>query len=258
MGKPVSRTSSRSSWLALRPGVDDAAAGVEHRLPGLAHQLDGLGDGLGIALDARLVGLVPDVLGAGVGAGGELHVLGNVDHDGAGAAGAGDVERLVQDAREIVDVLHQPVVLGAGARDADRVALLEGVVADQVRGHLAGDAHDGNGIHQRVGEAGDGVGGAGPGGDQHHADLAGRARVAFRGVHRAALLAHQHVLDLLLLEQLVVDRQHGAAGIAEDVLDTLVGQRPDHHLGARHLQMPLQYSMARAGAAPLAGSGSTP
>ena len=202
----------------------------------MAHQLDGVRDGLGVALDARLIGLVADVLGAGVGAGGELHVLGNVDHDRAGAAGAGDVERLVQDAREIVDVLHQPVVLGAGPRDADRVALLEGVVADQVRRHLAGDAHDGDRIHQRVGEAGDGIGRAGPGGDQHDADLAGRARVALGRMHRAALLAHQHVLDLLLLEQLVVDRQHGAAGIAEQVLDPLVGQRPDDHLGARHLQ----------------------
>ena len=236
MGKPVSRTSSRSSWLALRPRVDDAAAGVEHRLLGVAHELDRARDGVGVALDARLIGLVADVLGAGVGAGGELHVLGDVDHDGARAAGAGDVERLVQHARQIVDVLHQPVVLGAGARDADRVAFLEGVVADQVRRHLAGDADDGNGIHQRVGEAGDGVGGAGPGRDQHDADLAGRARVALGGMHGAALLAHEHVLDLLLLEQLVVDRQHGAAGIAEEVLDTLVGQRPDDHLGARHLQ----------------------
>ena len=127
----------------------------------LAHQLDGVGDGLGIALDARLIGLVLDVLGASVGAGGELHVLGDVDDDGAGPAGAGDVEGFVQDAGEIVDVLHQPVVLGAGPRDADRVALLEGVVADQVRGYLAGDADDGNGIHQRVGQPGYGVRGAG-------------------------------------------------------------------------------------------------
>ena len=51
----------------------------------------------------------------------------------------GDVERLVQHARQIVDVLHQIIVLGAGPGDADRVALLEGVVADQMRRHLPGD-----------------------------------------------------------------------------------------------------------------------
>ena len=53
-------------------------------------------------------------------------------------------------------------------------------------------------------------------------------------MQRAALLAHEDVADLLLLEQLVVDRQHGAAGIAEDVLDTLIGERLDDDLGAGH------------------------
>jgi len=36
------------------------------------------------------------------------------------------------------------------------------------------------------------------------------------------------------LEQGVVDRQHGAAGIAEDVLDPLIGQRLDHHFRPGH------------------------
>jgi hypothetical protein len=105
---------------------------------------------------------VLDVLRAGVGAGRELHVLGDVDDHRARPAGAGDVERLVQHARQILDVLHQPVVLGARAGDADRVALLERVVADQVGRNLAGDANDGNGIHQRIGEPGDGIGCTGP------------------------------------------------------------------------------------------------
>jgi hypothetical protein len=66
-----------------------------------------------------------------IGAGGELHVLRNIDHDRTRPAGRGDAERLVQNARQIVDVLHQPVVLGAGPRDADRIAFLERVIADQ-------------------------------------------------------------------------------------------------------------------------------
>jgi hypothetical protein len=36
-------------------------------------------------------------------------------------------EGLMQNARQIVDVLDQPVVLGAGPGDADGVAFLEGV-----------------------------------------------------------------------------------------------------------------------------------
>ena len=110
---------------------------------------------------------------------------------------------------------HEIIVLGAMAGDADRVGFLEGVRADQMGRHLAGDADQRNGIHQGVGEAGDGVGRAGAGGDEQAADLAGRAGVAFRRMGRALLVAHQYVLDLGLMEKRVIDRQDRAAGIAE-------------------------------------------
>ena len=48
-------------------------------------------------------------------------------------------------------------------------------------------------------------------------------------------MADEDVLHLLLLENLVVDRQHGAARIAEHGVDPLVLQRLQHHFGARHL-----------------------
>ncbi len=75
----------------------------------------------------------------------------------------------------------------------------------------------GIGIHQRVGERRHHVGGAGTGGDQHHARLAGGARIAFSRVARALLVAHEDVLDIVLLEDLVVDRKNRAARIAEEV-----------------------------------------
>ena len=217
-----------------RSGIDDAAAGIEQRPLGGSHQLDRLRHGALVALDARVVALVLRVGEAGVLALGELDVLGDVDHDRAGAAGARDIERLVQDARQSVHVLDEIIVLGAGPGDADRVAFLEGVVADQMGRHLAGDADHRNGIHQRVGEPGDGIGGAGTGGDQHHADLAGRARIAFGGMDRALLVANENVLDAILLEQFVIDRQDGAARIAENMLNALIGESLKHHLGAGH------------------------
>ena len=164
----------------------------------------------------------------------ELDVLGDVHDHRAGTAGGGDLERLVQHAAQLVDVLHQPIVLGAGPGDADRVAFLEGVGADQVGGHLAGQDHQRNGIHQRIGEAGDGIGGAGAGGDQHHAGLAGGAGIAFGGMDGALFVAHQHMGDAFDLEERVIDRQHRAAGIAEDMGDALILEGADHHLRARH------------------------
>ncbi len=70
---------------------------------------------------------------------GELDVLGNIDDDRAGTAARGDVKRLVQHARQIGDRFDEIIVLGAGPRDADRVAFLERVIADQMGRHLAGD-----------------------------------------------------------------------------------------------------------------------
>ena len=170
-----------------------------------------------------------------IGAGRELHVLGHVDQHRAGTAGGRDIERLVQHLGEIVDVAHQPVVLGAGPGDADGVAFLERVVADQMRRHLPGDADQRNRIHQRIGQRRHHVGGAGTGGHQHHARLAGRARIAFGGVAGALLVPHQDVLDLALLENLVIDRKHRAAGIAEEMLDAMIDQRADDHRGSGHL-----------------------
>jgi hypothetical protein len=163
-----------------------------------------------------------------------LDVLRDVDDHRAGAPRRGDLERLVQDVRQVVDVLNQVVVLGARAGDADRVALLEGVGADEVRRHLAGHDHQGDGIHQGVDDAGDGVGGAGAGSDQHHARPAGGAGVALGGMGGALLVAHEDVVQLRLVEDGVIDRQHGAAGIAEEVRHPLVDEGPHDDLGAGH------------------------
>jgi hypothetical protein len=170
-----------------------------------------------------------------IGADRELYVFRHVDDDRSRPAAGCDIEGLVQHLGEIVNIAHQPVVLGAGARDTHRVAFLERVVTDQMGRHLAGDADERNRVHQRIGERRYHVGGAGAGGHQHDAGLAGGARIAFCGVARALLVSHQDVLDLALLENLVIDRKHGAAGIAENVLHTMIDQRPHDHGGSRHL-----------------------
>ena len=49
-------------------------------------------------------------------------------------------------------------------------------------------------------------------------------------------MPHQDVPHLILLEHGVVDRQHGAARIAENIGDALVGQGLDHHFCANLLR----------------------
>ena len=175
-----------------------------------------------------------DVLRPDVPALGELHILGNIDDNRARPAMSGHIEGLVQDSGEVIHVLHEVIVLGAGPGDADSVAFLEGVVADQVRGYLAREADHGDRIEERVRQPGHRVGGAGAGGDEHDAAFAGRTSIALGGVGRALLVADQNMLHLVLLENLVVDRQHRPSGVAEHMLHPLVGQRLQNNLSTRH------------------------
>ena len=155
------------------------------------------------------------------------------------------MKRLVQRARQVGDVFDQIIVFGAGPGDADGVAFLERVVADEMRRHLSGDDDERDRIAQRIGQAGDRVGGARSGGDQHGADLAGRARITLGRMHGALLVPDQDVVHFVLLKQGVVDRQHRATGIAKKVLDALIGKCLDHHFRAGHVRHGLLRSFNR-------------
>ncbi len=160
------------------------------------------------------------------------HVLGNVDQHGTGTAGTRDVESLFDGFGEIAHVLHEEVVLHARTRNADGVALLKRVEADGHGRNLAADDDERNGIHIGRGDAGDGIGDARAGSHEAHAHFAGRTRIRVGGVHGGLLVAHENVLNLVLLVELVVDAEYRAAGITPDEFDVFIGQRAHEHGGA--------------------------
>ena len=231
--------------LLLRAGEDDAAAAVDQRAVRLGDELRGaLQPRLGLdlvalerlALGAQLRGRVlhgqardERLAGErGIFGLGDLHVLGDVDEHGAGAAGARDVERLADGIGEPLHARDHVVVLGDGHRDAGNVGLLEGVGAHERLGHVAGDEHDRRGVHICGGDGGDEVRRAGAAGGDAHACAAGRAGVAVGGMTRVLFMRGQNVADAVLpLVQLVVDRQHSASGKAEDDARTLLNEAFD-------------------------------
>jgi hypothetical protein len=145
------------------------------------------------------------------------------------------MKRFLDRGGEIGDVLDEKIVLDAGTRDTHGVNLLKGVETDRVRGDLARDDHHRDRVHVGGGDARDCVRHAGAGSDEANPDLVGSARVAVGGVRGALLVAHEHVLDLVLLEELVVDEKHRAAGVTEDVLDAffLQAAHDDFRAGQR-------------------------
>ncbi len=75
------------------------------------------------------------------------------------------------------------------------------------------------------GDAGGQVGGAGAGGGKAHAHLSGGAGVAVGGVGGPLLMSGQDMVDLVLIVvQLIIEVQDGAAGIPEDRVDLLLQQ----------------------------------
>ena len=186
-----------------------------------------------IRLGRRPIRAMHPGIGAGIGRLADQDVLRQIDNHRARPPAARDVERLVHHPRQVFRPLDQVVVLGRRPGDPGRVRLLEGVVADQMRRHLPGQAHDRHAVHQRIDQPGDRIGRPRPARHQHHANPAGAPRIAFRRMHRRLLVPDQDVTDAVLLEQRVIDRQDCTARIAENNLDILLAQRAQQDFGPR-------------------------
>ena len=133
--------------------------------------------------------------------------------------------------RKVREILDQEIVLGAGARDPERVGFLERVAADQLGGYLSGERDDRDGVHHGIDEPGDQVRGAGAGSGAAYADFAGGAGITLRRESSVLLVAHQNVLDLVIVHR-VIERQRDAARIAEDAIDAFADEAIQQDPGA--------------------------
>ena len=121
----ASRSFRQFAQLGGGVGRDDATARVDERALGLAHHLRGAADLAGVAFGEHLVSGQVDGSDRRVMSLRLEHVLGDIDQHGTGTAAGGDVKRLVDDLRQVFQLLDQVVVLGAGSRDAERIGFLK-------------------------------------------------------------------------------------------------------------------------------------
>ena len=219
-------------FACLRAAVDDATAGIKDRCFRAHDHFGGGVDRLEIPLGLGLVAAVALGRVPGEFCCRHLDILGNVDDHRTRTAPGRDMKGFPNDMRQIGRLFHQIIMLGAVARDTDRVGFLKGVGADQVGCDLAGDDHHRNTVHQRIGNAGDRIGCARAGCYQHDARLAGGTGIAFRCMGRGLFVADQYVLDLGMLVKRIIYRQHCTARIAEDGIHIQVQQGFDQYVGA--------------------------
>ena len=89
----------------------------------------------------------------------------------------------------------QTLRLATSTYEQGRLHELEGILANRVAGHLAGDRYQRHAVHVRIGDRRHQVGGSRAGGDQADADASSCARVSVRHVSRALLVSHQDMPD---------------------------------------------------------------
>ncbi len=234
MGMPSDSAKARTSasapdWVMPWPARMTGSGGSLDELDGLA---DGVGGGLEHGV-GRAAGGASTCRSRRCG--GLLGVLGDVDEDGAGAAGRGDLEGETDSGRDVFGAGDEEVVLGDGQGDAGDVDLLEGVGAEDFGGDLAGDGDEGNAVQHGCCEAGDEVGGAGAGGGHADAGAAGGAGVAIGHVGGALLVADEDVVDGGEFAEGVVDGEDGAAGVAEDGGGAFAGEGGPEDFGSGEL-----------------------
>ena len=138
----------------------------------------------------------------------------------------------MHDVRQLGDVLHQIIVLGAAAGDANGIAFLESVGADQVSRDLSRDHDQRDGVHQGVDDAGHRVGRSWSRRHQYNTRLARRPGIPLRRVRGALFVPDENMAEPGFMKKCVIDRQNGPAWITEKVGDALVYQHAHDHLGA--------------------------
>jgi len=120
------------------------------------------------------------------------------------------------------------------AGNANRIDFLKRILADIEGRHLAGNHDQRYRIHVSRGNPGHGVCRTGTGRHQRYANLPGRPRQTVCRMDSSLLVPDQHVLDLILFEQLVIQVQNGTARIAEHIVDLFFLQAPDYNLCTGH------------------------
>ena len=161
------------------------------------------------------------------------HVLGNVHQHRTRPAARRDVERLMNHLRQFRDGLHQEIVLGAGARDAERIGFLKCIAADQFGRDLARDRDYRNRIHHRIHQPGHQIRSARTRRRAANAHASRGSRVALGRECRVLLVPYQNVADRMIVKS-IVQRQRNATGIAENAIYVFANQTFQKNLGAGH------------------------
>ncbi len=149
------------------------------------------------------------------------NIFRDINHHGPRSAACGNLERLFNGFRQLIDVRNQEIVFDARTGNTHRINFLERIRTNQGIAYLPADDHHRNRIRIGSSNTGQCIGNARAGCNQCHAHLTADARIRICRVYCRLLVTGQNVLEFIELEKGIVDFDNRTAGITENVLDTL-------------------------------------
>ena len=236
VGDGVTQHVHQRAQLVRRVAQQHAATGVDVGTLGGQQQLERLANLAAVALAhgvvrahfyALWISRVRHLL--------ERDILGDVHHHRPWPTGTGNVECLLERHGQITWIFDQEIVFDDGARDADRIAFLESIQTNGCRGHLTRDDHHRDAVHVGGSDAGHGIREARAGCHQCHTHFTGGAGIPVCSVHCGLFVAHQHMLNGVLLVESVVDIENSSAWVPPDELNVLCLKRLDENLGTHQI-----------------------
>lgn len=162
-----------------------------------------------------------------------LHVAWNIHQHGAGAIARGNGKSLGNHAQQFFNGAHNKVVLGGRNGHAVDVHFLKGIGTDHAQGHLPRNADQRHGIHARIGERRERIGGAGAGSGKDNAGAARDPRHALRYEASALFVTGKNMPNGSTTPEGIVERKIKTARDARNVRDTLVFQQADGEFCSR-------------------------
>ena len=241
-----------------RTGRNHAAAGIENRPLRLVHELGEASHLGGGRHGLRMICPERNALGILRRGHGLLNVFRDVDNDRTRLAVRSYIERLGDDLRNFISMLHKEAVLSDRTADTAHIRLLERIGADLRKRDLPGDAHKRDAVHVGGGKTRDGVGSPWAGSHKANARLSRRTRIAVGHMHASLFMPPQHKLERRV-RQAVENVQDSPARISEEHFRARFGQRSNKGLCARsfvllhhHFSLSFCNSHARAARSPRA------
>jgi len=208
--------------IGFRSGSDDAPADIKDGTLGFFDEAENFMEGDLVWRGRAVVAGNIHLGGPRHLSGGLLNVFRNIDNDGAGSARGSDMKSFRHDAGNISRMHHEIAVFDDGEGNAKNIGFLECTPADGGRGDLTGDGNHRDGVHVRIGDTGNEIGGTWAGSGHHDADFSGRAGIAFGHKGSALFVAGKNGADLFGAGEGLVEHHARTAGIGEDGVDTSV------------------------------------